>query len=112
MLQLSSPYNFGHYGKNLHRTRQRHATGRLPQRPMSHGPRSEEVIVDELAAAMDMDPVEFRRRHVKEDRSRAVIDKAAELGAGGSECPRVRAGLRVPQGGQVVYGLRRRAGRT
>jgi CO/xanthine dehydrogenase Mo-binding subunit len=38
-----------------------------------------EGFMDELAVAADADPVEFRLRHMKDPRARAVIEKAAEL---------------------------------
>jgi CO/xanthine dehydrogenase Mo-binding subunit len=38
-----------------------------------------ESFMDELAAAANADPVEFRLRHLKDARARAVIEKAAEL---------------------------------
>jgi CO/xanthine dehydrogenase Mo-binding subunit len=38
-----------------------------------------ESFMDELAAAANADPVEFRLRHMKDARARAVIEKAAEL---------------------------------
>ena len=38
-----------------------------------------EGFMDELAIAADVDPVEFRLRHMKDPRARAVMEKAAEL---------------------------------
>ena len=38
-----------------------------------------ESFLDELAALADADPVEFRLRHMKDARARAVIEKAAHL---------------------------------
>jgi CO/xanthine dehydrogenase Mo-binding subunit len=37
-----------------------------------------ESFIDEVAAALDLDPVEFRLRHVKDPRDQAVIKAAAE----------------------------------
>ena len=39
-----------------------------------------ELVVDQLAAAMGKDRYEFRREFLKDDRSRAVLDKVAEAG--------------------------------
>ncbi len=38
-----------------------------------------ECFIDELAAAAGADPVEFRLRHLKDERARAVIEKAARM---------------------------------
>lgn len=46
-----------------------------------------ELIVDRLAAEMDKDPCAFRREFFKDDRSRAVLDKVAEVGEWGKEMP-------------------------
>lgn len=37
-----------------------------------------ESFIDELAAAADADPIEFRLRHLEDSRSRAVLEKLAE----------------------------------
>jgi len=37
-----------------------------------------ESFVDELAAAAGADPVEYRLRHIKDPRARAVIEAAAQ----------------------------------
>ena len=56
--------------------------------PYSNVVRSaEEVAVDELAAALDEDPLEFRRRFLKDDRALAVLDAVAEAGEWGREMP-------------------------
>ncbi|WP_199431234.1 molybdopterin cofactor-binding domain-containing protein [Qaidamihabitans albus] len=44
---------------------------------------AQELIVDQLAAKMGKDPYEFRRAFVDDERVRAVLDKAAEVGEWG-----------------------------
>ena len=50
---------------------------------------AQELIVDQLAAKMrsDKDPYKFRREFLKDDRSRAVLDKVAEVGQWGRKMP-------------------------
>ncbi len=48
---------------------------------------AEEVVVDELAAALGKDPVAFRRASLKNPAQRAVLDKAAEEGRWGRPMP-------------------------
>jgi CO/xanthine dehydrogenase Mo-binding subunit len=38
-----------------------------------------ECFMDELAAAAGVDPIEFRLRYLRDERARAVVEKAAEL---------------------------------
>lgn len=46
-----------------------------------------ELIVDQLAARMDKDPVAFRREFLKDERLRAVLDKAVDVGGWGRSLP-------------------------
>ena len=48
---------------------------------------SDECFIDELAHAAGKDPVEFRRDMIGDDRLKAVLDKAAELGDWGKPLP-------------------------
>ncbi|SDL18820.1 xanthine dehydrogenase family protein molybdopterin-binding subunit [Nonomuraea jiangxiensis] len=48
---------------------------------------ADEIIVDELAAKMRKDPVEFRREFLKTARQRAVLDKVAKEGNWGRDMP-------------------------
>jgi len=45
------------------------------------------LITDELAKAMGMNPYAFRHKFIKNDRYRAVLDKAAKLGHWGKKMP-------------------------
>lgn len=46
-----------------------------------------ELVVDKLAQAMGSDPLAFRRAFLKDDRSRAVLDKVASVGRWGRSMP-------------------------
>ena len=46
-----------------------------------------ELVVDGLARKMRKDPYRFRRQFAKEDRTRAVLDKVAEVGRWGRSMP-------------------------
>jgi isoquinoline 1-oxidoreductase subunit beta len=46
-----------------------------------------EVVVDQLAKAMGQDPYGFRRQFLKADRTKAVLDKAAQAGQWGRAMP-------------------------
>jgi len=46
-----------------------------------------ETHMDEMAAALGLDPLEFRRRNLKDDRIRAVLDAAAERFGWGRPLP-------------------------
>jgi isoquinoline 1-oxidoreductase beta subunit len=46
-----------------------------------------ELMVDRVAKEMGKDPVQFRREFAKDERMRAVIDKAAEVGGWGRSMP-------------------------
>ncbi len=48
---------------------------------------AQELIVDQLAAKMGKDPYRFRHEFLKNDRSRAVLDKVAEVGRWGRAMP-------------------------
>lgn len=48
---------------------------------------AEEMFVDQLAAAMGKDPVEFRLAFMQNDRQRAVLEKVADLGDWGRTMP-------------------------
>jgi isoquinoline 1-oxidoreductase beta subunit len=48
---------------------------------------AQELITDRLAEAMKMDPYHFRLKFLKDDRSRAVLKKAAEVGKWGRKMP-------------------------
>ena len=70
-----------------------------------------ESHLDELAAAIGADPVEFRLRHLDDERLRAVLEAAAaEIGWPGHGGPGIRAGtgiaLGFEKGGRVATAAR------
>jgi CO/xanthine dehydrogenase Mo-binding subunit len=67
-----------------------------------------ESFIDEIAAALNLDPVEFRLRHVKDARDIAVIKAAAEK-AGWQSRPsprRDQTGSKVSSGRGIAYAQR------
>ncbi|EFQ82517.1 aldehyde oxidase and xanthine dehydrogenase, molybdopterin binding domain protein [Aeromicrobium marinum DSM 15272] len=48
---------------------------------------AEEIVVDEIAAKLGKDPVEFRMKALEDDRQRAVLQKCADEGEWGKEMP-------------------------
>ncbi|MQA13869.1 MAG: molybdopterin-dependent oxidoreductase [Pseudonocardiaceae bacterium] len=93
-LMVSSPYNFGAYTKEMIPVKVGDGSTSFGMNTTSY--RSvpcqtargcEEIVADELAALLGMDPVDFRRAHVKDDRARAVLDKAAEVAGWGKRMP-------------------------
>lgn len=46
-----------------------------------------ELVVDQVAASMDKDPLRFRQDFIRDDRLRAVLDKAASAGGWGRSMP-------------------------
>jgi isoquinoline 1-oxidoreductase beta subunit len=48
---------------------------------------AQELVVDRLAAGMGQDPYQFRRKFLKHARTRAVLDKAAQVGHWGRSMP-------------------------
>jgi isoquinoline 1-oxidoreductase beta subunit len=49
---------------------------------------AQELVTDRLAEAMGLDPYEFRKQFLKDDRSVAVLDKAAKVGKWGKKMPK------------------------
>ncbi len=85
---VSSPYQFGNYRKELlPELANGQPTASYRSVPCQPARSAEEIMVDEVAALVGVDPVEFRLGHLKDPRTRAVLAKAAELGAWGKSLP-------------------------
>ncbi|MDP9091493.1 MAG: molybdopterin-dependent oxidoreductase, partial [Actinomycetota bacterium] len=88
MLMVSSPYNFGVYDKLLTELPNGMPTAayRSIHCPPTRG--SEEIIVDEIAAAIGMDPLAFRMKFVKYAEGRTVLSKVGDLAGWGKSMPK------------------------
>ncbi|GAA2363822.1 molybdopterin-dependent oxidoreductase [Saccharopolyspora halophila] len=95
-LTQNSPYNFGPSKQLLTETHQSAAENQ-PRGTFNtssvrnvYSPNvrcAQELVVDQLAEQLGKDPYEFRREHVKNDKFRTVLDKAAEVGEWGKSLP-------------------------
>ncbi|MFF0012443.1 molybdopterin cofactor-binding domain-containing protein [Streptomyces sp. NPDC005374] len=84
---VKSPYNFGLTTQTLTEIPLRMHTGSWRSVYSANTRGAEEIVVDELAAKLGKDPVEFRRSFLKSDRQRTVLDRAAEEGDWGRALP-------------------------
>jgi isoquinoline 1-oxidoreductase beta subunit len=86
-LTQNVPYNFGVTTQLLNEVDTGFHTGSMRNIYSPNVRAAQELVVDELARAMGKDPYHFRRTFLKNDRSRAVLDKAAEVGDWGRSMP-------------------------
>ncbi|WP_310962046.1 molybdopterin cofactor-binding domain-containing protein [Nocardioides terrisoli] len=77
------PYNFGVVSQSLTETDRRFNTGSMRNIYSPDVATANELVVDQLAAAMKKDPVAFRLAFLKDDRTRALLKKVAEVGKWG-----------------------------
>lgn len=87
LTMVASPYDFGVYTKNQFDVNLGMPTASYRSVPCQTARGSEEIMVDEVAAAMGRDPVDFRLEFLKEDRAKAVVRKVAEVGGWGRSMP-------------------------
>ncbi|MEU8620743.1 molybdopterin cofactor-binding domain-containing protein [Streptomyces sp. NPDC048623] len=82
MFQLTqtSPYHFGVTTQLLSEVDHGFNTGSMRNIYSPNVRTAQELVVDELAERMGLDPLAFRRRFLKDERARAVLDKVAEVG--------------------------------
>ena len=86
-LTQQTPYDFGVVTQLLSETDKGFHTGSMRNIYSPNVRCAQELIVDELAKRMGKDPYQFRRTFLKDERARAVLDKAAEVGGWGRSMP-------------------------
>ncbi|MFI5612940.1 molybdopterin cofactor-binding domain-containing protein [Amycolatopsis sp. NPDC051903] len=88
LLTVKSPYNFGVTTQLLNEVPLKFHTSAWRSVYSANTRGAEEIMVDEIAAKLGKDPLEFRREFIKEPRQKAVLDKVAELGQWGKKMPK------------------------
>ncbi|MGV9941470.1 molybdopterin cofactor-binding domain-containing protein [Streptomyces sp. NPDC003401] len=86
-LSQSMPYDFGAHSRLLSETDKGFNTGSTRNVYSPDVTCARELLVDRLAAARGKDPYRLRRGFLRDERSRAVLDKAAEAGDWGRSMP-------------------------
>jgi isoquinoline 1-oxidoreductase beta subunit len=86
-LSQSNPYNFGASTQLLSEVDTGFNTGSMRNVYSPNVCGAMELVVDQLAAKTGQDPYRFRRQFLKDDRSRAVLDKVAQVGSWGRAMP-------------------------
>jgi isoquinoline 1-oxidoreductase beta subunit len=79
-LSQTTPYNFGVSTQLLTEVDNGFHTGSMRNIYSPNVRCAQELIVDQLAAAMGQDPYQFRRGFLKDQRAIAVLDKVAQVG--------------------------------
>ncbi|MFI1757925.1 molybdopterin cofactor-binding domain-containing protein [Streptomyces sp. NPDC020571] len=86
-LSQSMPYDFGANSRLLSETDKGFNTGSMRNVYSPDVTCARELLVDRLAGKMGKDPYRFRHDFLRDDRCRAVLDKAAEAGNWGRSMP-------------------------
>ncbi len=81
------PYDYGLVDQALNEVDGRFNTGSMRNIYSPDVCTARELVTDQLAARMRKDPYSFRRRFLKSDRTRAVLDTVAEVGGWGRSMP-------------------------
>ncbi len=74
------PYNFGAVTQLLNETDGRFNTGSMRNIYSPDTAVASELVIDMMAKRMKMDPLEFRLKFIKDDRTRACLEKVAQEG--------------------------------
>ncbi len=105
LLSQSVPYNFGVVTQLLNEIPLKFNTGSMRNIYSPNVVTAQELVVDRLAAKLRKDPVAFRREFLKDDRLKAVMEKAVEVGEWGKAMPKGTAqglGLHAEYRGAVA----------
>jgi isoquinoline 1-oxidoreductase subunit beta len=86
-LTQQTPYAFGVATQLLSEVDRGFNTGSMRNIYSPNVRCAQELVVDELAKGMGEDPYRFRRRFLKDDRARAVLDEVAAAGSWGRAMP-------------------------
>ncbi|MFF3501625.1 molybdopterin cofactor-binding domain-containing protein [Streptomyces sp. NPDC003247] len=86
-LSQSMPYDFGLNSRLLSETDKSFNTGSMRNVYSPDATCARELLVDRLARKMGKDPFRFRHDFLRDERSRAVLDKVAEVGRWGRSLP-------------------------
>ncbi|MFG2589455.1 molybdopterin cofactor-binding domain-containing protein [Streptomyces sp. NPDC048438] len=86
-LSQSMPYNFGANSRLLSETDKSFNTGSMRNVYSPDATCARELVVDQLAEKMGKDPFRIRRDFLRDDRSRAVLERVAEAGQWGRTMP-------------------------
>ena len=81
------PYDFGEVSQTLVETDTRFNTGSMRNIYSPDVRTANELVVDMLAAKLKKDPLEFRLEHVRNERVRRVLERAAKVGDWGRSMP-------------------------
>ncbi|MGH3874065.1 MAG: molybdopterin cofactor-binding domain-containing protein [Pseudonocardiaceae bacterium] len=84
-LMVTMPYDFGPTTQLLNEVPLDMDTGSWRAVYTGYTHTSREILIDEMAAELGEDPVQFRRARLKNDRVRAVLDKVATAGRWGRQ---------------------------
>ncbi len=81
------PYDFAVKSQQLSEVEQGFNTGSMRNIYSPDVRTAGELVIDQLAARMGLDPYQFRKKHLSNERVLAVLDKVAEVGRWGRPMP-------------------------
>jgi isoquinoline 1-oxidoreductase subunit beta len=91
LLSQNVPYDFGVVTQLLNEVPLKFNTGSMRNIYSPNVACARELVVDQLAKKMGKDPVAFRRSFLRDDRLRAVLDRAVQVGQWGKALPEGKA---------------------